>query len=323
MISTSSTALAKCSCSRRRTSKTSVSHSQTCPAPWKGDLEAVVRVLAEKRWPWRLHATYDETIGRALDVFERVNRDIPLEGIHWFFDHAETVGERNLERIAQLGGGVAIQHRMAYQGEYFVERFGAKAAQRTPPFKRMLELGVPVGAGTDATRVASYDPWTSLHWLVTGETVGGTRLYPRENRLDRHKALELYTKANTWFSNEQGLKGQIAVGQLADFAVLSNDLFAVPDADIREIVSMLTVVDGRIVYGDGEFKSLDPDLPAPMPDWSPVNFGSRYWKEPERAAAMSAASLPCAVHRHQAVRQSPVGDNEAFWGALGCSCWAF
>ncbi|MDB5985930.1 MAG: Amidohydrolase 3, partial [Nevskia sp.] len=88
----------------------------------EAELEAVVRVLAAKRWPWRMHATYDETIGRSLDVFERVDRDIPLSGIHWFFDHAETVSDKNLERIARLGGGVAVQHRMAYQGEYFVER---------------------------------------------------------------------------------------------------------------------------------------------------------------------------------------------------------
>jgi predicted amidohydrolase YtcJ len=295
------------------------------PDAMEGELEAVVRVLAEKRWPWRMHATYDETIGRALDVFEKVDRDIPLAGIHWFFDHAETIGDRNIERIARLGGGIAIQHRMAYQGEYFVEQYGSKAAEHSPPFKRMLELGVQVGAGTDATRVASYDPWTSLHWLVTGETLGGLKLYPQRNRIDRDKALELYTKANTWFSNEQGLKGQIAVGQLADFAVLSEDFFTVPEADIRRIVSVLTVVDGRIVYGDDEFKSLDPALPAPMPDWSPANFGSRYWKEPARAAAMRATTLhpSCAVHRHHHVRQSPAADADGFWGALGCSCWAF
>jgi len=177
----------------------------------ENELESVVRLLASKRWPWRLHATYDETIGRALDVFEKVNRDIPLEGIHWFFDHAETIGDRNLERIARLGGGIAIQHRMAYHGEYFVERYGAKAAVSTPPFKRMLEMGVHVGAGTDATRVASYDQWTALHWLVSGKTLGGLTLYPERNRLERDVALDLYTRANTWFSNEENLKGRIAV----------------------------------------------------------------------------------------------------------------
>jgi predicted amidohydrolase YtcJ len=124
----------------------------------EGELESVVRTLVQNRWPWRLHATYDETIGRALDVFERVSRDMPFTGLHWFFDHAETVSPRNIDRIAALGGGIAVQHRMAYQGEDFVARYGAKAAEATPPVKRMLAAGLPVGAGTDATRVASYNP---------------------------------------------------------------------------------------------------------------------------------------------------------------------
>lgn len=295
------------------------------PPGMESELEAVVRVLAAKRWPWRLHATYDESIGRALDVFEKVHRDIPLDGIHWFFDHAETVGERNLERIARLGGGIAVQHRMAYQGEYFAERYGTKAAEHTPPFKRMLELGIKVGAGTDATRVASYDPWTALYWLSTGKTVGGTSLYPARNRLDRAEALDLYTRANTWFSNEEGLKGQIQAGQLADFVVLSDDYFSVPEEDIRQIVSLLTVVDGRIVYADGEFKPLDPSIPTPMPDWSPANFGSRYWKSDATHAAMRAAppAHACNVHTHAHAPASDLADAHGFWGALGCSCWAF
>src|SRR5580658_5704189 len=148
------------------------------PPEMEPELDDVVRILVQNRWPWRLHATYDETISRALDVFERVNHDIPLEGLNWFFDHAETISDKSIERIAALGGGIAVQHRMAYQGEYFVDRYGAAAARRTPPIRRMLELGVPVGAGTDATRVASFNPFVSLYWLVSGKTVGGLELYP-------------------------------------------------------------------------------------------------------------------------------------------------
>ncbi|MBX4145444.1 amidohydrolase family protein, partial [Ralstonia pickettii] len=149
------------------------------PAQMEDDLEGVVRVLAQNRWPWRMHATYDETISRALDVFEKVNKDIPLEGLNWFFDHAETITEKSMDRIAALGGGIAVQHRMAYQGEYFVERYGAQAAEATPPVAKMLSKGLKVSAGTDATRVASYNPWVSLSWLVTGKTIGGLRMYPQ------------------------------------------------------------------------------------------------------------------------------------------------
>jgi predicted amidohydrolase YtcJ len=296
------------------------------PGQMETDLESVVRLLAAKRWPWRLHATYDETIGRALDVFERVHRDIPFDGVHWFFDHAETVCDRNLERIARLGGGIAVQHRMAYQGEYFVERYGATAAERTPPFKRMLEMGVRVGAGTDATRVASYDPWNALYWLVTGKTLGGLGLYPQRNRLDRADALELYTRANTWFSNEEGLKGQISCGQLADFVVLSTDYFSVPEDEIRQIVSVLTVVDGKIVFADGDYESFNPPMPTPMPDWSPTNFGSRYWKSEAASSAMHrtpSSQHGCVVHGHSHAPANIAANPQDFWGALGCSCWAF
>ena len=304
------------------------------PPNMEGDLEPVIRLLAEQRWPWRLHATYDETISRALDVFEKVNRDIPLEGLHWFFDHCETISDRNIDRIAALGGGIAVQHRMAYQGEYFVERYGAKAAERTPPIARMLEAGVPVGAGTDATRVASYNPWVSLSWLVTGRTLGGTRLYPQRNLLDREAALRLWTEANTWFSTEEGKKGQIRAGQLADLIVLDRDYFSVSEDEIQDIESVLTLLGGKPVYGAGDFASLSPPLPPAMPDWSPVrSFGGyqrRAASEGENRYAFAAncgCASSCGVHGHAhaaaLAAAVPASDERSFWGALGCSCWAF
>lgn len=299
------------------------------PPGMEGELEPVIRLLAENRWPWRLHATYDETIGRALDVFEKVDRDIPLSGINWFFDHAETISERNIDRIAALGGGIAVQHRMAYQGEYFVERYGARAAERTPPIQRMLRAGLPVGAGTDATRVASYNPWVSLSWLVTSRTVGGLTLYPAANRLDRETALRLWTEANTWFSNETGKKGQIKAGQLADLAVLSDDYFAVPEDEIVHLRSVLTLLGGKVVHGEGDYAPLAPDLPKPMPDWSPVATFGGYHKTPEAREKLASAcdcSSACQVHGHDHAaalgNDVPAADVQGFWGALGCGCWA-
>ncbi|MGO4152412.1 amidohydrolase [Cupriavidus sp. YAF13] len=303
------------------------------PPSMESDLEPVIRLLAENRWPWRLHATYDETISRALDVYEKVARDVPFDGLHWFFDHAETITDRNIDRIAALGGGIAVQHRMAYQGEYFVERYGAKAAESTPPIKRMLERGVKVGGGTDATRVASYNPWVSLSWMVTGKTLGGLSLYPQANLLDREAALRLWTEANTWFSSEQGKKGQIQAGQLADLAVLSSDYFSVPGDEIQDITSVLTMLGGKVVYGDGDFGKLAPPLPPAMPDWAPVRAFGGY--QPRRAPGAQTLAVTagcgcasaCGVHGHAHAgawqSSAPVSDYRGFWGALGCSCWAF
>ncbi|AGU53617.1 putative amidohydrolase [Variovorax paradoxus B4] len=304
----------------------------------EGELEEVVRVLVQNKWPWRLHATYDETIDRALDVFEKVNRDTPLAGLNWFFDHCETISEKSIDRIAALGGGIAVQHRMAYQGEYFVERYGAGAAEATPPVKRMLEKGVKVSAGTDATRVASYNPWVSLSWLVTGKTVGGMQLYPQRNCLDREGALRMWTENVTWFSNEVGRKGRIEAGMLADLMVPDRDFFACPESEIADTTALLTMVGGKVVYAAGPFQSHDEGAPPPaMPDWSPVRRFGGYggWGDAEgaplqkamRQAAMSCACAnDCNVHGHQHATawssKLPIADLKSFWGALGCACWA-
>jgi predicted amidohydrolase YtcJ len=307
------------------------------PPEMEGELEDVVRILVQNKWPWRLHATYDETISRALDVFEKVNQDTPLDGLHWFFDHAETISDQSIDRIAALGGGIAVQHRMAYQGEYFVERYGFGAAEATPPVRKIMDKGVKISAGTDATRVASYNPWVSLAWLVTGMTVGGLRIYPQRNCLDRETALRMWTENVTWFSNEEGKKGRIQVGQFADLIVPDRDFFSCADNEIAEIASDLTVVGGRIVYGAGEFKALDDTAPPPaMPDWSPVRSFGGYgnWAEQggkaqairANAMQMCGCANACTLHGHDHARawsgRLPVSDLKSFWGVLGCACWA-
>jgi hypothetical protein len=196
-----------------------------------------------------------------------------------------------------------VQHRMAYQGEYFVERYGIGAAEATPPIARMLEAGIPVSAGTDATRVASYNPWVSLSWLVTGKTVGGLRLYPARNRLDRETALRMWTENVTWFSNEEGKKGRIEVGQFADLVVPDRDYFACSEDEIADIAAQLTIVGGKVVYGAGDFAAFDETAPPPaMPDWSPVRrfggygaWGVRNGAEEAAARGSLAAACACAT----------------------------
>ncbi len=240
----------------------------------ESELKAVVTLLAKNRWPFRLHATYGESITRFLNVFEEVNSEIPFKGLRWFFDHAETIFDSDIDRVRKLGGGIAIQDRMAFQGESFIARYGKKAAENSPPIKKMIERGVPVGAGTDATRVSTYNPWITLYWLVTGKTVGGTSLYPESNRLNRMESLRLYTIGSAWFSSEENKKGSIESGKLADLVVLSSDYFTIPEEEIKHIESLLTIVGGKIVYGAGTFKDLAPPRLPVTPSWSPVaKFG--------------------------------------------------
>jgi hypothetical protein len=226
---------------------------------------------------------------------------------------------------------------MAFQGEYFLERYGKQAAAQTPPVREMLELGIPVGAGTDATRVASYNPWLSLYWLVAGKTIGGASLYSETNRLSREEALKLYTQGSSWFSGESGKKGAIAIGQLADVIALTEDYFSVPEEKIKGIESVLTIVGGKIVYGAEEFHNLDPAPLPVLPEWSPVKVYGGYGA-PLDVCKGVRAGVPVPQHQHtaechahgclHAAHQLLVGKKAAaprysdFWG-LGCDCFAF
>jgi hypothetical protein len=181
----------------------------------------------------------------------------------------------------------------------------------------MLELGVPVGAGTDATRVSSYNPFIALYWLITGRTVGGTMLYTESNRLDRTEALCLYTVGSSWFSSEEGKKGSMVPGQLADLAVLSADYFSIPEEEIKHLESVLTLVGGRIVFGAGEFDHLSPPPLPVSPDWSPVKTYGGY------AQSGGAQTQLCEhVHAPGAKSHLWVLGESGPWN-LGCDCLAF
>ncbi len=232
------------------------------------DLSAIVTLLAQNNWPFHIHATYGETIAKILDVIERVNAKVPFNAPFWL-DHAETIADREIARMAALKGGIAIQDRMAFQGEYFVQRYGAERARNAPPVKKMLAAGVTVGAGTDATRLASYNPWVALYWLVTQKTVGGL-LLSEENTLAREEAMRLFTVGSAWFSGEEKTKGAIAERMLADVVILSDDYFSVPENKIATITADLTMVGGTVVHAQGDFASLAPALPAASPSWSPI-----------------------------------------------------
>lgn len=245
----------------------------------EAQLKEVISILVKNRWAFRLHATYNESITRFLNVIEEVNKETPLNGLLWFFDHAETVSDENLQRIKALGGGVAVQHRMAFQGESFIKRYGKKAAENTPPIKKMLDLGIRVGMGSDGTRVSSYNPWIGLYWLTTGKTIGGTKHQKDSNLLDRKTALQLFTSGSAKLVNLDKDRGVLKAGFLADFIILSEDFFTVSEEKILDIESLLTVVGGKVVYGNGAFASFAPAIPAAIPAWSPINFYGGYQKK--------------------------------------------
>ncbi|KYG66422.1 hypothetical protein AZI86_05065 [Bdellovibrio bacteriovorus] len=248
------------------------------PANMEAELKPILALLFKSNWIFRIHATYDESIERVLSVVEELKKEGGPFPERFIIDHAETIGEKNLQRIKKLGGGISIQDRMAFQGEDFVGRYGAKKAQNAPPIGRILELGIPLGSGTDATRVSSYNPWIALYWMTSGKTVGGLKHLSSENILSREKALYALTQGAAWFSKEEQVKGDIQPGKVADFAILNVDYFTVPEEKIKNIYSVLTVRAGKVRHGDAEFKSLAPQeqFIKALPSWSPVNYFGGY-----------------------------------------------
>ena len=239
--------------------------------------ERILRTVHAAGWPSRQHMTYNETIDRLLPVYEKIAHELGGLAPHWFIDHAETITEKNMERIARLGGGIAVQNRIAYQADDFLLHYGAAELEQTPPVRKMLDMGLPVGGGTDSTRVASYNPWLSLEWLTTGKSLGGLQMYGDNNLLTRLEALRVWTKGSAWFTSEEKEKGSIEKGQRADFTVLDRPYLEIPDKEIRNTRALLTAVDGTIVYSAGAFAHLAPEIPELEPEWSPVNrFGGYY-----------------------------------------------
>ncbi|WP_296405527.1 amidohydrolase [Psychrobacter sp.] len=246
---------------------------------WRESTKEIIQMHVDKGWPFRQHSTYGENTKLIVDLVDEIDRENNhkiRDKMRWAIDHGETINDETLREIKRLNGGISVQDRMAYAGEYFVERYGAQEAKTTPPIKKIYDMGIPLGSGTDGTRVASYNPWISLYWMTTGKTVGGMQLYDKDNLLDRDDALEVYTSGSAWFSNEEDVKGTLEPGKYADFALLSDDYFTVPEEKIKTIESVLTVVDGNIVYGAGEYNKLNPQLPPVIPSWSPVKYYGGY-----------------------------------------------
>ena len=235
------------------------------------DLEPIITLLVKNRWPFRIHATYGESINRMLNVFEKVNKEFPFNGLRWFFDHAETISEADLDRVKSLGGGIAVQCRMFYQGELYRNMYGEPTGQ-VPPIRKMLEKQIPVGLGTDATRVSTFNPWMSLYWAVTGKTIGGYQFWPAKDTLSRFEALQLYTSGSAWFSGEEKVKGKIEPGQYADLVIVNQDYFSIPVEQMKNTHALMTIVNGKVVYAEDIYQNSCPEIPEVIPSWSPVKW---------------------------------------------------
>ncbi len=233
--------------------------------------------LIEKGIPFRLHISYNENITSFLDALEEINNKTPLDGLRWSIEHAETITPENIARVKKLGGGIALDMKMAMHGDGFIKTHGLEKALQTPRLRQLVDSGIPLAITTDAFRASSYNPWIGISWMITGKSVSGSEILAKNNRLTREEALKLVTVGPTWFENQESEMGKIIPGNLADFALLNKDFFTIPEDEIKTISSVLTVLDGRIVFGEEEYSKLSPKLPETLPTWSPVKYFGGYY----------------------------------------------
>jgi len=217
----------------------------------------VARWAAECGMLLRVHWLHDSSVSELLDIFERINREFRIAPLHWIVDHLDDASVASLTRMKNLGVGWAFQDAMYFSGDRYAAVAGVEAARRAPPLATGLRIGVIMGAGTDAHRVMSYNPFVALRWMLDGRTVGGTPLRAAAETPSRLQALRLYTVGSSWFAKDEARRGSLESGKLADLAVLGQDYLTMPVEEIARLQSLLTIVGGRIVYAAGPFTDLE------------------------------------------------------------------
>ncbi|MGL4635302.1 MAG: amidohydrolase [Beijerinckiaceae bacterium] len=242
-------------------------------------VEEDIAKLVRRRIPFRMHISYNENITPFLDAMEKMNETTPLDGLKWSIEHAETITPENIFRVKALGGGIALDPKMALHGDAFIKTYSREKALETPRLRALVDSGIPLAMTTDAFRATTYNPWVAISWIVTGKSVSGNEVLAKHNRLSRVEALNLFTRGAAWFTDAEAELGRIAPGNLADFALLDRDYFSVPEDEIKLVTSVLTVLGGRVVFGGQEYSAFTPPLSDVLPNWSPIRYFGGYYTD--------------------------------------------
>ncbi|MEV4686179.1 amidohydrolase [Microbacterium sp. LWH3-1.2] len=216
-----------------------------------GEFLEISRYAARARTPIHVHAVTEQVVDFVLTAWEQVDAVVPIRDLRFSIAHADLASPTAIARMRALGVGVILDGRQTLRAESSETAWGADALSYAPPISSLLDGHVPLGLGTDATRASSSDPWLALWWLVAGSSLDGVPRRHQTQLMTRRQALHTITRGNAWFTNEEGTRGLLAEGALADIAVLSRDYFTVERDAIPGITSDLTLLGGRPIYSSG------------------------------------------------------------------------
>ena len=227
--------------------------------PTPGDQAALSQVLqlaAARRLSVTFHWMNDRSAANLLDVLESVNAHTPIADLRWSIAHLHDATAPTLARMKKLGVGWLFQNALYFRGGAFVRQRGEEAARISPPIVSAIKMELPVAAGTDAHRVMSFHPFVALQWMLDGRSVDGQGTRDAGEIPTREQALRAYTIGSAWFAHAEHERGSLAVGKMADFAVLSEDYMSVPVERIGALRALMTVVGGRVVYAAAPFEGV-------------------------------------------------------------------
>ncbi len=189
-----------------------------------------------------------------LRIMENVAREVPLGALRWTLEHVFEITPEQISRLQAIGVSVRVQNQ-----DYLNDKDAIGYWRFGPPFRTLLESGIRMGAGTDSGTVSPLNPWLSIEFMVTGKNAAGDVLIPGQ-QISRLDALRLYTAANAWFRFDEDQLGSLEAGKLADLTVIDRPYLSIDVAEIREIKSLMTMVNGKIVHASGEFENPVPGI---------------------------------------------------------------
>jgi len=194
---------------------------------------------------WRNENAVQNLAGlrQVVEAYEAVNKEFDITKLRWMVHHVPEVNADLLTRLRALGCGVQM-------GAFRWVTSTNPGVVAGPPFRTIVDHGIQVGIHGDGVHIAPLNPWQHIHYATTGVNSFGDRVNA-DQQLTRQQALKIFTLGNSWFLRMENKIGSIETGKLGDLTVLDRDYFTVPDAEIRKIRSILTVVDGRVVYDAG------------------------------------------------------------------------
>ncbi len=221
------------------------------PADQMQHFRTVVTAAAKNGWQVAEHVSQDIVANQMLDIFEELNGSYPIADLRWRFEHAQGLTQATIERAKKLGMGIGVHSSAGMSSPQSRSRNGAfsdiAAKQDAPPLRWYQDSGIAFGLGSDAQVVAHDSPFFTLYWVVSGNDTSG-QPYFKHGTLTREEALIAHTRSNAYLMHKEDLLGSLEVGKLADLVVLDRDYMTVPVEEIRNLKSVLTMVDGRIVY---------------------------------------------------------------------------